>query len=153
MNSRPRVSAPAAARIGSLCYLAWGLFHLHVAYDIYQLGLPLAGLAQGRMYQLAAHMLSIATVVIVVSIFADWRNSSVGYWLNLSVAGGADGVWVLVVVLPGYVSVSRGLMPPTLFVAAAIATTIARRIEWRPRLHGKHEEATMRSLIDRNRAD
>jgi hypothetical protein len=98
------------------------------------------------MYQLAAHVLSIATAVMVVSLFADWRNSSVGYWLNLCVAGGTDGVWVLVVVLPGYVSVSRGLLPPTLFVAGAIATTIARRIEWRPQLHGKHEEATMRSL-------
>jgi small-conductance mechanosensitive channel len=124
----PAVSIKAqwAARLGALCYIAWGLFHLNVAHDIYILGFAQTGIAQGRLYQLAAYMLCIAMFAIAVAAFGNWRNNERGYWLNICVVGWADGVWVLVVVLPGYVPLVRGLAPPALFVAGAIFTTIAR---------------------------
>ena len=37
-----------------------------------------------------------------------------GYWLNLVVVGWADAIWVAVVVLPGYVDMFRGLLPPAI---------------------------------------
>ena len=117
-----------AARIGAIFYVAWGAFHLRVAYDIYKLGVPLTGIEQGRMYQLAAYMLTISLFVIGTALLLNWRNSRVGYWLNLCVAGWADLVWVVIVVLPGYVGLMRGLVPPAIFVAGAIGTTIARRL-------------------------
>jgi hypothetical protein len=89
--------------------VAWGMFHVHVAHDIYRLGQPLTGIVQGRMDQLAAYMLTLSLFVIAVGVLLNWRNSRVGFWLNLCVAGWADGVWVLVVVLPGYVGLARGL--------------------------------------------
>jgi len=46
--------------------------------------------------------------------------------LNLCVIGWADGVWVLGVVLPGYVPLLRGLLPPAIFLAGAVLTSIAR---------------------------
>jgi hypothetical protein len=115
-----------AARLGALCYIAWGLFHVNVAHDIYILGFAQTGITQGRLYQLAAYMLCIAMFAIAVAAFANWRNTELGYWLNIGVVGWADGVWVLVVVLPGYVPLLRGLVPPALFVIGAILTTIAR---------------------------
>jgi hypothetical protein len=42
------------ARVGALCYSVWGLFHVNVAHDIYELGSTHTGMAQGRLYHLAA---------------------------------------------------------------------------------------------------
>jgi hypothetical protein len=114
------------ARLGALCYVAWGLFHVKVANDIYLLGSAQTGITQGRLYQLAAYLLCIAVFAIVVALVANWRNAQRGYWLNLCVIGWADGVWVLVVVLPGYVPLLRGLLPPAIFLAGAVLTSIAR---------------------------
>jgi hypothetical protein len=107
--------------------VVWGLFHVKVARDIYLLGSGQAGIAQGRLYQLAAYLLCIALFAIAVAVLANWRNTRRGFWLNLYVIGWADGVWVLVVVLPGYVPLLRGLVPPAIFIAGAILTSIARR--------------------------
>ncbi|WP_211852338.1 hypothetical protein [Plastoroseomonas hellenica] len=114
------------ARVGALFYTGWGLFHLHVAWDIMILGLPEGGLVQGRLFQLAAYMLTISLFVIGIAVRMNWRNDRLGYWLNLCVAGWADAVWVAVVVLPGYVGLMRGLVPPAVFVAGAVLTTFAR---------------------------
>lgn len=79
-----------------------------MAHDIYILGFAQTGIAQGRLYQLAAYMLCIALFAIAVAAFGNWRNNERGYWLNICLVGWADGVWVLVVVLPGYVPLLRG---------------------------------------------
>jgi hypothetical protein len=115
------------ARAAALLYATWAAFHVKVAWDIMQLGLAQTGIAQGRTFQLAAYMLTIALFVLIVAVTLNWRNSVRGYWLNLCVAGWADAIWVLVVVLPGYVSLVRGFLPPAIFLAAAIASTIARQ--------------------------
>jgi hypothetical protein len=127
---RPSLSARNTqwtARLGALCYVAWGLFHIKVAYDIYLLGSAQIGITQGRLYQLAAYLLCIAVFAIVVALVANWRNMRRGYWLNLCVIGWADGVWVLVVVIPGYVPSLRGLLPPAIFLTGVVLTSIARR--------------------------
>jgi len=125
-TERPQ-GASALSRLGAICYAAWGLFHIKVAADIWRLGAGQHGLAQGRLYQLAAYMLTIAVFVLVVGLWRNWRNDGAGYWLNLAVAGWADSIWVLVVVLPGYVDPIRGLVPPAFFLAGALLTTLARR--------------------------
>lgn len=119
--------ATALARIGALLYAAWGIFHVRVAWDIYLLGRTQMGIAQGRLFQLAAYMLTIALFVIGVGLVLNWRNDQRGYWLNLCVAGWADSIWVAVVVLPGYVGLVRGLVPPAIFIGAALLTTLGYR--------------------------
>lgn len=119
------------ARIGAASYAIWGAFHLYVAYQIYMLALSEQGLAQGRLFQLAAYMLTISLFVLVVAVTRNWRNDTTGYWLNLAVASWADIIWVLVVVLPGYVPAARGLIPPMFWVAGAILTTLALRARGR----------------------
>ncbi len=115
------------ARLGAACYVAWGLFHVYVAWQIYMLAQPLSGIAQGRMLQLAGYMLTIALFAIAIALWRVWRNDRLGYWLALAVVGWADVIWVLVVVLPGFVPLGRGLIPPAIFVAGAVLTTIAQR--------------------------
>ena len=116
-----------AARIGAICYAAWGFFHCKVAYDIYRLGTHDHALAQGRLFQLAAYMLSIALFAIIVAARCNWHNDRQGYWLNLCVIGWADAIWIAVVVLPGYVDLFRGLVPPMIYVMGALWTTYAQR--------------------------
>ena len=119
-------TAAWAARVSALLS-AWAVFHLKVARDILQPGLTQNGIAQGRTFQLGAYMLTSALFVLVVATALNWRNGSSGYWLNLCVAGWADAVWLIVVVLPAYVSLVRGVVPPAIFLAAAIAATFARQ--------------------------
>jgi hypothetical protein len=116
-----------ASRIGAMCYVVWGLFHCKVAYDIFSLGTHQTALAQGRLFQLAAYMLSIALFAVVVAARYNWRNDRQGYWLNLCVVGWADAIWVAVVVLPGYVDIFRGLIPPAIYMVGALLTTYAHR--------------------------
>jgi hypothetical protein len=73
-------------------------------------------------------MPTLSLFVIGVGVLLNRRNSRVGFWLNLCVAGWADGVWVLAVVLPSYVGPARGLIPPALFIAGAVTTATALRI-------------------------
>ena len=115
------------ARLGALCYITWGIFHINVAHDIYALGSAQTGIARGRLYQLAAYMLCIALFAVVTGAAGNWRNGVRSYWLNLIVVGSADLVWVLVVVLPGYTPLLRGLLPPAVYVLGALLTTVARR--------------------------
>jgi hypothetical protein len=71
------------ARVGALCYSVWGLFHVNVAHDIYELGSTHTGMAQGRLYHLAAYMMCIAVFAIVTGAVRNWRNGVLGCWLNL----------------------------------------------------------------------
>lgn len=115
------------ARIGAVFYAIWGAFHVFVAWQIYQLALANQGIAQGRLVQLAVYILTIALFAIGIAAWRNWRNDRCGYWLNLLVVGWADIIWVVTVVIPGYVPADRGLIPPAIYVAGAILTTLARR--------------------------
>lgn len=128
-ESRALKYATILARFGALSYTGWGVFHVYVSWQIASLALSLSGIAQGRMLQLAAYMLTIALFAIVVALWRNWRNDHLGHWLNLCVIGWADLVWVGVVVLPGYVSLGRGLLPPCLWVVGAICCAVARKLQ------------------------
>jgi hypothetical protein len=120
------------ARLGAFFFSVWGVFHIYVAWQIYTLGLTQNGIAQGGTFQLAAYMLTIALFAIVIALSRNWRNDRLGYWLNLVVVSWADLIWVLVVVLPGYVPLVRGLIPPAFWLAGALCSTLAQRRHDRP---------------------
>jgi hypothetical protein len=128
------MSTTLYARLGALFFSIWGVFHIYVAWQIYALGLTQNGIAQGRTFQLAAYMLTIAVFVVVIALSRNWRNDRLGYWLNLVVVSWADMVWVLVVVLPGYIPVARGLIPPAFWLAGALCSTLAQN------RHGRRKE-------------
>jgi hypothetical protein len=115
------------ARLGAIFFVVWGTFHVYVAWQIYMLALAQSGIAQGRTLQLAVYMLTIALFAVVIALWRNWRNDRLGYWLNLAVVSWADIIWVLVVVLPGYVPLVRGLIPPAFWLAGALCSTLAQR--------------------------
>ena len=132
INRRKASMGLAFGRLGAACYLAWGAFHVYVAYQIYQLALANQGLVQGRLAQLALYMLSFALFAIAVALWGNWRNSRWGYWLNLLVLGWADAIWVITVVAPGYVPAARGLIPVAIYIAGAVLTTAGMLASRRP---------------------
>ena len=121
-----RLQSRLLTRAGAICYAAWGVFHVGVAHDIYALGRTQEGLAQGRTFQLAAYMLCIAVTAVAVAALGNWREKRWAFWFNLILIGWADGVWILVVVLPAYVPLFRGLAPPAVFALGAALSIIGR---------------------------
>ena len=55
------------------------------------LGSAQTGIAQGRLYQLAAYMLCIAVFAVLTAAVGNWRNGERSYRLNLIVARSSAG--------------------------------------------------------------
>jgi hypothetical protein len=116
------------AKIGAVLYALWGLLHLGAARDEFALGGGLdPGLVQGKIYQGAWNLLFIALASILIAALFNWRNSRLGYWLNLAVASIADIGFLIFIFFPGNVSLIPGIFGPVLWVSAAIFTTIGIR--------------------------
>ncbi len=79
------------AKIGAVTYVLWGLLHIQAARLVYLLGQSLEpGMVQGRIFQGAYSLLFFALFGIVVAVTFNWKNSRLGYWLNLVVISAAD---------------------------------------------------------------
>lgn len=115
-------TAKIAYRLGAVCYAVWGVLHILAALSIYQLGAEqAAGLVQGRLYQGAWNMLYLALFSIVVAVGFNWRNSWLGYWLNLFTVSATDIGFITFVLLPGY---STDILGPILWILGVIFSTI-----------------------------
>jgi len=60
----------------------------------------------------------------VVGIFLNWKNSRLGYWLNLIVVSAGDIGFVVFVLVPGYIPFMPGAIGPILWVLAVIFSTV-----------------------------
>jgi hypothetical protein len=113
------------ARLGSVTYVLWGLLHIEAARRVYMLGQSIdPGMIQGRIYQDAWSLLFFAIFGIVVAVYLNWRNSCLGYWLNLIVVSAADLGYIFFVLIPGYVPLVPGGLGPLLWVLALIFSTL-----------------------------
>ena len=111
-------------KLGSITYVLWGILHLEAARKVYALGQTLdAGMVQGRLFQDAWNLLFFAIFGIVVAIFLNWKNSRLGYWLNLVVVSAGDIGFIIFVLVPGYVPFMPGALGPILWVLAALFST------------------------------
>jgi len=116
------------AKIGSASYIIWGLLHLKAAYDEFVLGTSLnPGLVQGKINQGAWDLLFFAVFGIVVAVKYNWKNDSLGYWLNLIVISAADIGFVIFVLLPGHVAFFPGILGPVFWITGAIFSTLGIR--------------------------
>ena len=105
--------------------MLWGILHIEAARKVYVLGQTLdAGMVQGRIFQDAWSLLFFAVFGIVVAIFLNWKNSRLGYWLNLAVVSAGDIGYILFVLVPGYVPFMPGALGPILWVLAVLFSTI-----------------------------
>ena len=63
----------------------------------------------------------------VVAIGFNWRNSRVGYWLNLVLVSATDLGFVIFVLAPGYLTLFPGVVGPMLWVLAVVLSTLGLR--------------------------
>jgi hypothetical protein len=112
-------------RIGAVLYLLWGLLHIKAAIATYQLGATLEpGLVQGRVYQDAWSLLFFAISVSIIAVLLNWRNSRLGFWLNLGLASVTDIGFIIHVLAPGHIPMIPGIAGPVLWVLAVIFTVL-----------------------------
>ena len=113
------------AKLGAVTYVLWGLLHIQAARLVYMLGQTLEpGMVQGRIYQGAWNLLFFALFGIVVAILLNWKNSRLGYWLNLVVVSAADIGFVVAILMPGYVPLVPGGIGPLLWLLALVLSTL-----------------------------
>jgi len=140
------MKTPLTARAAAACYGLWGV--VHVAGAFYQLltlrrsgGGGLTALiasaapadvptavppaASAFMGMGAANIVVVGALVAAVALL-NWRNSRLGYWLNLLVVGGIDLNLVVFLLLPGIMAWSDGLVGLVLFLPAAVLSTLAQ---------------------------
>ena len=113
------------AKLGSVTYILWGILHIEAARKVYLLGQTLdPGMLQGRIFQGAWNLLFFAIFAIVVAIFFNWKNSRLGYWMNLTVVSAGDIGYIVFVLVPGYVPFMPGALGPILWILAVLLSTI-----------------------------
>ena len=113
------------ARLGSITYVLWGILHIEAARRVCMLGRGLGeGIVQGRVYQDAWNLLLFALFGIAVGVFLNWKNSRLGYWLNLVIVSAGDIGFILFVLIPGYVPFMPGALGPLLWVVAVVFSTV-----------------------------
>ena len=114
------------ARLGAVFYILWGLLHFIAAKKVFMLGQTLeSGLVQGRIYQDAFYLLFFAIFGIVIAVMFNWKNSKLGYWLNLVVISVGDIGFIITVLMPGYIPLFPGSLGPILWLIALTLTTIS----------------------------
>ena len=111
-------------RLGAVFYLIWGLLHLNAARGLYQLGSTMdVGIVQGRIFQGAWHLLFFAIAAIAVAVLYNWKNSSLGYWLNLIVVSVVDVGFIWLVLVPYLPIMSPAVLGPVFWILALIFST------------------------------
>ena len=116
------------ARIGAVSYVLWGILHIQAARLVFTLGQTLdPGIVQGRIFQDAWNLLFFALFGIVVAVALNWKNSRLGYWLNLIVVSAGDIGFILTILIPGYVPWVPGGIGPLLWLVALVFSTIGIR--------------------------
>lgn len=113
------------AKLGAAIYVLWGLMHIQAARLVYALGQTLEpGMVQGRVFQNAWNILFFALFGIAVALLLNWRNSRLGYWLNLAVVSFADIGFIIAILLPGYLPFMPGALGPMLWLLAVFFSTL-----------------------------
>ena len=112
-------------QLGAICYLLWGLLHLVASFQVFTLGKGQnSGMVQGRLYQNAWNLASLAIAVVVIAVVYNWNNSLVGYWLNLGMSTITDMGFVLFIVAPRYLPLRFSLPGPVLWMLAVLFSTL-----------------------------
>lgn len=116
------------SKAGAIFYVIWGLLHVQAAYLVYLLGTSMApSMAQGRIYQNAWNLLCFAISAMAVATGLNWRNSKLGYIINLAIVSVTDIGFVLFVLMPGYLPIWPGIAGPVFWIVGAACSTIALR--------------------------
>ena len=134
------------AKVGAVLYVLWGIIHILG-------GLSLLAIAKGEGVNAffaeiasasplespveessviasvaASHAFNLfwmGLMCCIVAIEGNFKNKRYAYWVNMGIAGFADIGLIVFSLAPGHLSLAEGLLGPSLWVLAAIFTTIA----------------------------
>jgi hypothetical protein len=111
-------------RVGATFYVIWGLLHLYAANGLYQMGVSMEpSILEARIVQGAWHLLFFGVIAIVVGVRWNWRNSAIGYWINIVTLSVVDLGFIFIVFLPHLSFNSPAILGPLFWVLAAIFST------------------------------
>jgi hypothetical protein len=114
------------AKLAAITYVLWGVLHVVAAYKVYLVGQSLdPGMVQGRIFQNAWNLLFFALFGIAVAVTLNWKNHSLGYWLNLIAVSFGDIGFIIFILMPGYLPIMPGALGPILWIVALTLSTIA----------------------------
>ncbi len=112
--------------VGAIFYLLWAALHVQAAYGVLHLGdSTAASMIQGRLYQDAWTLFFAAGAIAVISVIIVWRNWTLGYWLNLGIAGVTDVGFIVFILVPRYAPLWPGLQGPLAWVIGLAFSTAA----------------------------
>lgn len=131
-----------AHRIGAIFFMLWGLLHI-VGAGVLLWGVPNEGassvlstigsalppqnaaptpeaLIGAILAYYAWNLVWIGGLVLVVGAVYNWRNSRPAFWLNLFVVSATDIGLIYLLLIPGYMAWSDGLLGIVLWLPAAL---------------------------------
>ena len=76
---------------------------------------------------LSVPLLFFALFGIAVAITLNWKNSRLGYWLNLVVLTAGDIGFIVTILMPGHVPLVPGGIGPLLWIVALVFSTLGIR--------------------------
>lgn len=126
-SKRAKISSIPFHKVGAVFYGLWGLWHFHVVALMFEFATNQMdrGVLQARIYQGAFHILWFAMGAVIIAILFNWRNSRIGYWLNLFMIGWTEVGLFLFFILPGYFPwLPTGFVGPLLWIGAVIFSTL-----------------------------
>src|SRR5262245_297964 len=86
----------------------------------------LTGVAAGGLAQHAWNLIVFGLFAVIVGATLNWRNSWIGYWLNLGVISAADLGFIFAILIPGYIRLADGIWGPVLWLLAVLFSTIGQ---------------------------
>lgn len=111
-----------AFRAGAIFYALWAILHIYAASQSFTLsGTVDDPVIASKLSQNGWNLAFISIIVLGVSLLMNWRNSWVGYWVNLTVVSVTDLAFVIFMLIPG---ISTDLPGPILWIAGAICSTL-----------------------------
>lgn len=115
-----------SARAGAVSYAVWALLHFQAAWSVYTLGLTMApSMQQARVLQDAWNLGCFSIAALGVALLLNWRNSLLGFWLNLAIVSVADLGFLFFVLVPGHLGFWPGILGPLFWIAGAVLSGLA----------------------------
>ena len=143
-----------AHKIGAIFFALWGLLHVFGAAVLIQQarqGASLAlstigsataaadippigsGLTASVLAYYAWNLLWVGLLVIVIAVKFNWQNNPLGFWLNSVIVSAVDLGLIVLLIAPGYMAVSDGMLGILLWLPALLFSAIG--------LFANHEQA------------
>ncbi len=111
-------------RLGATFYVIWGVLHVNAAYMLYQMGAAMdPSVLEARISQAAWHLLFFGVVAIVVGVRMNWRNSALGYSINMVTLSVVDLGFIFIVFIP-HLPLWPAILGPLFWALAVVFSTI-----------------------------